>query len=84
MLSTLRLVALMSATIVALLVFEALQTPLGFWPALGIGFVSGIVARAAFLWLERAWLHAAARRAARANEASQAEPPRQQGKSGRA
>jgi hypothetical protein len=63
MLSTLRLVALMSATIVALLVFEVLQTPIGFWPALGIGFVAGILARAAFVWLERVWLRAAARRA---------------------
>lgn len=81
MLSTLRLVALMSATIVALLVFEVLEHPIGFWPALGVGFVSGIVARAAFLWLERAWLHAAARRAAaRAGQAKQTEPPRNQGK----
>ena len=63
MLSTLRLVALMSATIVALLVFEVLQTPIGFWPALGVGFVAGILARAAFVWLERVWLRAAARRA---------------------
>ena len=73
MLGTLRLVALMSATIVALLVFEVLQTPLGFWPALGIGFVAGIVARAAFVWLERVWLGAAARRAA-ARESGRAEP----------
>jgi len=60
---TLRLVALMSATIVALLVFELLQNSLGFWPALGIGFVAGIVARLALVWLERLWLRAAARRA---------------------
>ena len=65
MLGTLRLVALMSATIVALLVFEFLQIPLGFWPALGIAFVAGIIARAAFVWLERVWLGAAARRAQR-------------------
>jgi hypothetical protein len=69
MLGTLRLVALMSATIVALVVFEVLEKPIGFWPALGVGFVSGIVARAAFLWLERVWLRVAARRAAeRADE----------------
>jgi hypothetical protein len=76
MLGTLRLVALMSATIVALLVFEFLQIPLGFWPALGIAFVAGILARAAFVWLERVWLGAGARRAqrleARRTEQSQA------------
>lgn len=71
--STLRLVALMSATIVALLVFEVLQTPFGFWPALAVGFVAGIVARAAFVWLERVWLRAAARRAA-AREPGRAAP----------
>lgn len=75
MLGTLRLVALMSATIVALLVFEALQNTLSFWPALGIAFVAGIIARAAFVWLERVWLGAAARRAQRL-EAQRNEPPK--------
>jgi hypothetical protein len=63
MLGTLRLVALMSATIVALLVYEVLQASIGFWPALGVGFVAGILARAGFVWLERVWLRAAARKA---------------------
>ncbi len=76
LLSTLRLVALVSATIVALLVFEALQNAIGFWPALGVGFVAGVIARIAFVWLERVWLGAAARRAARARAANQAEQPR--------
>lgn len=61
--STLRLVALLSATMVAVLVFELLQVPLGFWPALGIAFGVGLVARLLFVWLERLWLGAAARRA---------------------
>lgn len=78
MLGTLRLVALMSATIVALLVFELLQTPLGFWPALGVGFVAGIVARAGFIWLERVWLRAAARRA-QAREAGRDDGSRRPG-----
>ena len=60
---TLRLIALLSATCVALLVYELLLNPLGFWPALGIGFVAGILARLALVWLERLWLRAAARRA---------------------
>jgi uncharacterized membrane protein YbhN (UPF0104 family) len=72
MLGTLRLAALMSATIVALAVFELLQQPIGFWPALGAGFVAGTLARAAFVWLERVWLRAAARRA-QAREARRAE-----------
>ncbi len=74
MLGTLRLVALMSATIVALLVFELLQASLGFWPALGVGFVAGIIARAGFIWLERVWLRAAARRA-QARGAERADGP---------
>ncbi len=61
--STLRLVALLSATAVALLVFELLQASLGFWPALGVAFGVGLVARLLFIWLERLWLGAAARRA---------------------
>ncbi len=61
--SSLRLVALLSATMVALLVFELLQASLGFWPALGIAFGVGLVARLLFAWLERLWLGAAARRA---------------------
>jgi hypothetical protein len=61
--NTLRMVALLSATVVAVVVFELLQNSLGFWPALGIGFLAGIVARVAFVWLERVWLRAAARRA---------------------
>jgi hypothetical protein len=63
MLNAMRLVALMSATIVAVVVYEVLQTPIGFWPALIVGLVAGILARAAFVWLERVWLRAAARRA---------------------
>ncbi len=68
MFSALRLAALMAATAVALLVFELLQQPLGFWPALLIGFGAAIIARAVFYWLERAWLRAAARRAHRLEE----------------
>jgi hypothetical protein len=79
MLSTLRLVALMSATIVALLVFELLQTPLGFWPALGVGFAAGILARAGFIWLERVWLRAAARRAQARGASSDVDGPRRPG-----
>ena len=79
MLNTLRLVALMSATVVALLVYELLQNAIGFWPALGVGFVAGIIARAAFVWLERVWLRAAARRA-QAQEARRADQPKTQGK----
>jgi len=67
MFNALRLAALLAATAVALLVFEALQN-LGFWPALIIGFVAAIIARAVFYWLERAWLRAAARRAHRLEE----------------
>jgi fructose-specific phosphotransferase system IIC component len=74
MLNALRLAALMSATIVALLVFELLQTPIGFWPALIVGFVAGILARAAFIWLERVWLRAAARRAHRLEEQRAQQP----------
>lgn len=61
--NTLRMVALLSATAVAVVVYELLQTSLGFWPALGIGFAVGVVARVAFVWLERVWVRAAARRA---------------------
>jgi hypothetical protein len=75
----LRLIALMSATAVALMVFGFLQQPIGFWPALGIAFVAGIIARAALVWLERVWLRAAARRA-HAAEAHRAAPPRAPGK----
>ena len=78
MLGTLRLVALMSATIVALLVFELLQTPIGFWPALGVGFAAGILARAGFIWLERVWLRAVARKA-QAREAGRADGPSRPG-----
>jgi hypothetical protein len=79
MFGALRLVALMSATAVALLVFEILQGPLSFWPALGIGLVAGILARAAFLWLEHLWLRAAARRA-HAMENRRSKQPEEQGK----
>ncbi len=65
MLGTLRFAALLSATAVALLVFEVLERPIGFWPALGVAFVAGIIARAGLVWLERAWLRAVARRAQR-------------------
>lgn len=68
MLNALRLIGLMAATAVALLAYELLAGPLGWW-ALGVGLVAGIIARAAFLWLERAWLHAALRRAQRAEQA---------------
>jgi hypothetical protein len=61
--STMRLVALLSATMLAVLVFELLQGSLGLWPALGIAFGVGVVARLLFIWLERLWLGAAARRA---------------------
>jgi hypothetical protein len=80
MLGTLRLVALMSATIVALLVYEVLQTPIGFWPALGVGFVAGILARAAFIWLERVWLRATARKAQAKASASGADGAKPKGK----
>jgi membrane protease YdiL (CAAX protease family) len=60
----------MSATIIALLVFSLLQKPLGFWPALIVGFVAGILARAALLWVERIWLRAVVRRA-RSRQAEQ-------------
>ena len=67
MFNTLRLISLMAATAVALLVYEVLNGALGWW-ALVLGLVAGIVARAAFLWLERAWLRAALRRAQRAEQ----------------
>lgn len=67
MLNALRLAGLMAATAVALLAYELLVRPLGWW-ALAAGLVAGIIARAAFLWLERAWLHAALRRAQRAEQ----------------
>jgi len=68
MLNALRLIGLMAATAVALLVYELLAGTINFWWALVIGMVAGIVARAAFLWLERAWLRAVARRAERARQ----------------
>ncbi len=68
MLNALRLIGLMAATAVALLVYELLAGTINFWWALVIGMVAGIVARALFLWLERVWLRAVARRAERARQ----------------
>ncbi len=59
----LRLAALLSATVIALVVYGVLQGPLGYWPALILGLVSGVLARAALLWVERLWLRALVRRA---------------------
>ena len=59
----LRLTALLSATVIALVVYAVLQGPLGYWPALILGLVSGVLARAVLLWVERLWLRALVRRA---------------------
>jgi fructose-specific phosphotransferase system IIC component len=68
------MVALLSATVVALAVFAVLQQPLGFWPALVAGFLAGVLARAALLWVERLWLRAVVRRAQAQQAASSASP----------
>jgi len=60
-----RLISLMGAIAVGLLVFELLQPHVPYWLALVIGLVACIPTRAALLWLERAWLRAVARKAAR-------------------
>jgi hypothetical protein len=59
----LRLAALLSATVIALAVYALLQGPLGYWPALILGLVAGVLARALLLWVERLWLRALVRRA---------------------
>ncbi|HEY7126697.1 MAG TPA: hypothetical protein VH540_22360 [Ktedonobacterales bacterium] len=66
----LRLAALLSATVIALVVYSVLQGPLGYWPALILGLVAGVLARAVLLWAERLWLRALVRRA-RARQAEQ-------------
>jgi hypothetical protein len=66
----LRLVALLSATVIALAVYGVLQGPLSYWPALIIGLAAGVLARAALLWVERLWLRSLVRRA-RARQSQQ-------------
>jgi hypothetical protein len=71
-----RMISLMGAVAVGLLVFELLQAPIGYWPALILGLIACIPTRAALLWLERIWLRAVARKAQRRQAANQPDAPR--------